>query len=157
MGGGGDDTGYASAQPPPLARRYEEYGYDGLFDRRTQRPSPRRAPFKEVEKMLRLYREKYQGFNVYHFHRTVSRDHGITLSYNFVKKALQEAGLVKKKKKRGPHRKKRERRASYGEILHIDGSPHAWLASAPGEVVSSRSAANNIDREKSGCGPLDSR
>jgi len=114
-------------------RRYEEYGYDGLFDKRSQRPSPRRAPFQDVEKVLRLYREKYLGFNVYHFHRTVSRDHGVALSYSFVKKALQEAGLVKKKKKRGAHRKKRERRCCFGEMLHLDGSPHAWLALKPNE------------------------
>ena len=43
-------------------QRYEEHGYDGLFDRRTSRPSPRRAPYREVEKILQLYREKYYGF-----------------------------------------------------------------------------------------------
>src|SRR3989344_5583031 len=26
--------------------RYERYGYDGLFDRRRRRPSPRRVPFE---------------------------------------------------------------------------------------------------------------
>ncbi len=41
--------------------RYEKYGYDGLFDRRRQRPSPKRVPFKEVERILRLYKEIY-GF-----------------------------------------------------------------------------------------------
>jgi len=41
--------------------RYEKYGYDGLFDRRRQRPSPKRAPFKEVERILKLYRNIY-GF-----------------------------------------------------------------------------------------------
>lgn len=114
-------------------RRYEEYGYDGLYDRRTRRPSPRRAPFQEVEKILRLYREKYYGFNVYHYHGILKREHQVSLSYSFVKKALQEAGLVKKKRKRGRHFKKRERRSCFGEMLHIDGSPHAWLALKPKE------------------------
>lgn len=109
-------------------QRYEEYGYDGLFDRRRSRPSPRRAPYNEVKKILRLYREKYFGFNVYHFHGILKREHQVTLSYSFVKKALQEAGLVKKKRKRGRHFKKRERRSCFGEMLHIDGSPHAWIA-----------------------------
>ncbi len=48
--------------------RYQEQGYDGLFDRRRQRPSPKRAPYKEVARILRLYREVYMGFNVRHFH-----------------------------------------------------------------------------------------
>ena len=107
--------------------RYELYGYDGLLDRRTGKPSPRRAPVAEVEKVLRLYRERYQGFNVRHFHGIARREHEISLSYSFVKK-LQEAGLVKKRRKRGRHRKRRERRALFGEMLHLDGSRHRWLA-----------------------------
>ena len=114
-------------------QRYVEYGYDGLFDRRTCRPSPRRAPFEEVEKILRLYREKYHGFNVYHYHVILKREQNVTLSYSFVKEALQQAGLVEKKRKRGRHFKKRERRSCFGEMLHIDGSPHAWLSLKPEE------------------------
>ena len=48
-------------------QRYQEYGYDGLFDRRLKRPSPKRVPLETVEKVLRLYREKYFDFNVSHF------------------------------------------------------------------------------------------
>jgi Helix-turn-helix domain len=48
--------------------RYEQRGYDGLFDRRLKRPSPRRVPLKVVEEVLRLYRERYFDFNVRHFH-----------------------------------------------------------------------------------------
>jgi transposase len=38
--------------------RYEHWGYDGLFDRRRGKPSPRRVPVEEVEEVLRLYQEK---------------------------------------------------------------------------------------------------
>ena len=37
--------------------RYQERGYDGLYDRRKRRPSPRRVPLKTAEEVLRLYRE----------------------------------------------------------------------------------------------------
>ena len=114
-------------------RRYEKHGYTGLLDRRTGTPSPRRAPFHEVERVLRLYREKYTGFNGRHFHQIAHREHGVTLSYSFVKKALQVAGLLPKKKARGRHRRRREPRACFGEMLHLDGSPHAWLARVPDE------------------------
>jgi hypothetical protein len=113
--------------------RYEQYGYDGLLDRRTGRPSPRRAPVKEVERVLRLYREKYSGFNVRHFHGIARREHGVMLSYSFVKEALQGAGLVRRWRARGKHRRRREPRACRGEMLHLDGSPHQWLAHCPGE------------------------
>ncbi len=114
-------------------RRYEKVGYDGLLDRRTGRPSPRRAPVAEVEKVLRLYRETYTGFNVRHYHGIVRREQGVKLSYSFVRQALQGAGLVAKRRARGRHRRRREPRACFGELLHIDGSPHSWLALCPGE------------------------
>ena len=123
-------------QPRSLRRwraRLQRVGYDGLLDRRRQRPSPRLAPFEEVERILRLYRERYAGFNVRHFHQLVRRDAHVSLSYSFVKTALQRAGLVAKRRARGRHRRRREPRPCFGELLHIDGSPHAWLALSPDE------------------------
>ncbi len=111
--------------------RYRRDGYNGLLDRRRGRPSPRRAPFVEVERILRLYRERYRGFNVRHFHQLTRRDHGVRLSYSFVKLALQTAGLVPTRRARGRHRRRREPRPCFGELLHLDGSPHPWLALCP--------------------------
>ena len=88
--------------------RYEQYGYDGLFDRRRQRPSPKRVPIEKVQEVLRLYREEYHDFNVLHFREKLVEKHGIGLSYEWVKTALQTAGLVAKRSKRGSHRKRRE-------------------------------------------------
>jgi len=49
---------------------------------------------------------------------------------------LQESGLVAKRKSRGRHRKRRERRACFGELVHIDGSEHAWLSLVPDQKQS---------------------
>src|SRR5438093_592346 len=98
---------------PRTVRRWrvwwQKCGYRGLFDRRRQTPSPKRAPLAAVERVLSLYRERYTGFNVRHFHEIARREHGVKLSYSFVKKALQEARLVKKYKPRGRHRGRSER------------------------------------------------
>ena len=111
--------------------RYEQQGYVGLVDKRRHSPSVRRIAAPEVERLLRLYRERYRGFNVRHFHQLAMREHGVTVSYSFLKQTLQAAGLVKKHQARGRHRRRREPRACFGELLHIDGSPHAWLALRP--------------------------
>jgi transposase len=124
----------AGITPRSLRRwrvRWERDGYDGLLDRRTGRPSPKRAPFEEVQRILRLYREVYAGCNVQHFYSLVTREHGVGLSYSFVRKALQEAGLVKKARQRGRHRTRRPRRECFGELVHLDGSRHRWLTLAP--------------------------
>jgi transposase len=75
--------------------RYEEEGYDGLFDRRRGKPSSPSGPLATVEKVLGLYREKYFDLNVRHFHEKLQRRAcSIELSYTWVKQALQGAGLV---------------------------------------------------------------
>jgi transposase len=107
--------------------RYEEFGYDGLFDRRRGQPSPKRVPVSTVELVLRLYRDQYFDLNVRHFHEKLCEVHQVELSYTWVKAALQGAGLVKQGRKRGVHRKRRERRPLPGMLLHIDGSRHRWF------------------------------
>lgn len=113
--------------------RLEKWGDRGLIDKRSGRPSARRVAVVEAERILELYRERYRGFNVRHFCETVRREHGVKQSYTFVKQLLQNAGLRKKGRARGRHRLRRERKACFGEMLHLDGSRHAWLALEPDE------------------------
>jgi transposase len=107
--------------------RYEEHGYDGLYDYRKGQPSPKRIAVKTLEKVLGLYREEYFDFNVRHFHEKLREEHGVELSYTWVKLALQGAGLVKKRSRQGTHRRRRPRRRLPGMLLHIDASKHAWF------------------------------
>ncbi len=107
--------------------RLETDGYSGLADRRKGRPSDRRVPVAKVEEVLRLYRETYFDLNMRHFHEKLREEHSIELSYTFVQKALQGAGLVARGRKRRKHRRRRERRPMPGMLLHIDGSKHQWF------------------------------
>jgi len=111
--------------------RLETQGYDGLFDRRRQQPSPKRVAVETLQEVLRLYRTRYADFNVQHFHEKLSTEHQIGLSYSWVKHALQAAGLVPCRPKRGPHRRRRERRPVPGMLLHLDASRHAWVPGDP--------------------------
>jgi len=107
--------------------RLQEHGYDGLRDRRKGKPSQRRVPLACCEQVLELYQTRYYDLNVKHFHEKLSEEHGIELSYSWVKQALQGAGLVPRKRKRTPHRRRRPRKEMPGILLHIDGSKHAWF------------------------------
>ena len=107
--------------------RLEVYGYVGLGDRRKGKPSPKRIPLATMEEVLRLYGERYYDLNMRHFHEKLRDEHGIQVSYTSVQNALQGAGLVAKRHKRSPHRRRRPRRPLPGMLLHIDGSKHQWL------------------------------
>jgi transposase len=124
--------GISDRQMRRWKRRYEHWGYDGLFDRRQKRPSPKRVPLEVVGQLLTLYRERYFDLNVLHFHEKLGAEHGIRLSYTWVKTALQTAGLVAKEARRSPHRKTRPRRPLPGMLLHADASTHAWIPGLEG-------------------------
>jgi transposase len=110
--------------------RHREEGETGLLDLRLQ-PSPRRAPVKEIERMVGLYRELYRGFTVKHFHEQLGKRHNYVLGYTVTKLHLHRSGLVTPAKTRSAHRKKRPRRPMVGMMLHQDASTHAWL---PGDA-----------------------
>ncbi len=124
--------GISDRQMRRWKRRYEQWGYDGLFDRRRQQPSPKRVPLDVVREVLTLYRERYFDCNILHFHEKLQAVHGIGLSYTWVKTALQTAGLVTKAARRGTHRKARPRRPLPGMLVHADASTHAWIPGLEG-------------------------
>ena len=105
--------------------KHEKHGY--VLDQRWGRGSERRISVEIIEKVLALYREQYFDFSVRHFHEKLVAEHKIQLSYTWLKKALQAAGLVAKTRDRRVHRKKRPRRPLPGMLLHIDGSHHQWF------------------------------
>src|SRR5437867_1270245 len=111
----------------------EHDGFDGLFDHRRQRPSPRCAPLAEAHRLLALYRERHAGCNVRHFHEIAHREHGVTLSYSFVKKALQAAGLVAKRRPRGRQ--------------HTPGRCRGWRCSMVDSLHRPRSEERRVGKE----------
>ena len=106
-------------------RRHEKHGY--VLDQRWGRGSDKKVAVEVIEKVLTLYRDRYFDFSIRHFHEKLRTEHGIHLSYTWVKKALQASGSVAKARDRRVHRKKRPRRPLPGMLLHIDGSHRQWF------------------------------
>jgi hypothetical protein len=128
-----DICGLSCRQMLRKRRSLELKGVEGLLDGRRGRPSHRKIPLEEAEAILRLWREEYSHYNVKHFHEFLVSDHGIKWSYTLVKNLLQSSKYVKRGKGRGGHRKRRDRRPVFGQLVHLDGSDHEWLQLCPGE------------------------
>jgi transposase len=123
-----------SISPRHLRRlkwRFEKYGYDGLRDYRSGRPRRKRIAIKEIKKLLKLREEHYMDFTIKHFHEYATEKHGLSISYNWTRIVLQEAGLAEKAPSRGKYRRQRERRPMTGMLVHIDGSTHQWIPGLP--------------------------
>lgn len=121
---------------------YEADGLDGLIDRRLEQTSNRQAPVDEVMAMTDEYRCRYMGWNVKHFHSWYQRTGG-TRSYTWVKKHLQKAELAPKAERCGTHRKRRERSALPGMMIHQDGSTHAWVVGQMWDLINTMDDATS--------------
>ena len=115
--------------------RYEEEGKQGVLDKRLGKPSPRRASQQEVSRVVALYRDCYPNRNIRHFYEAYEEVHGGARGYSWVKRCLQDAGVVPRGKRRGPHRELRERKRQEGEMIHQDASTHRWVCGETWDLV----------------------
>jgi len=122
--------------------RYEERGLEGLVDKRLSQVSHRRAPVDEVMSLVERYHSHHMGWNVKHFHAWYTRDGG-RRSYTWVRNRLQEAELVPKAPGRGKHRKRRDRAAWPGMMLHQDASTHEWVSGMKWDLIVTMDDATN--------------
>ena len=123
--------------------RYEEEGLEGLFDRRLNRPSHRKAPEVEIKQLEELYKRNYDGLNARHFYRKYVTEHGGRRSYTWVKDTLQASGLIVRGKRRGRHRRRRARSPYPGMMLLQDGSTHEWVSGKQWDLIVTMDDATN--------------
>ena len=92
------------------------------------RPSPHRLPARSRQRILRLARTTYAGFNDHHLCEKLNEQEGFSLRRETLRRLLRQAGLGSPRKRRPPtHRRRRLRSAREGEMVLLDGSPHDWL------------------------------
>lgn len=122
--------------------RYDDEGLSGLIDHRLEQVSQRKAPVDEVMRMTEQYRTRHTGWSARHFFAWYRRDGG-ERSYTWVKSRLQDSGLVVRAKRRGAHRKRRDRSPWPGLMIHQDGSTHEWVAGQRWDLIVTMDDATN--------------
>jgi transposase len=115
-----------------LFRRYRQQGAAGLKHRAAGRGSNRQSDVKTRTRALALIREKYSGGVADRFGPTLAAEHlatedGITVDHETLRRWMLTAGLWSRARKRSPHRRRRERKAHFGELVQLDGSFHPWF------------------------------
>jgi transposase len=119
--------GISYRQCQRIYKRYIEEGDKGLLHRNRGRPSNRKKPAEVTERVLALYRERYWDFGpTLAAEKLVERD-GYEIDHETLRRWLLAAGLWKGQRKRPKHRKWRERKAHFGELVQMDGSHHTWF------------------------------
>jgi transposase len=124
------DVSYRQAKR--LYRRYRDEGAAGLKHRSAGRRSNRGTTARIRERVLKLVREKYSGDVDERFGPTLAAEHlaaedGLTVDHETLRRWMLAAGLWSRARKRSPHRRRRERKAHFGELVQLDGSVHPWF------------------------------
>lgn len=120
--------GLSVRQVKRLVRRFRDQGAAGLASRRRGRPSNNRVSDQLRAQAVALVRERYADFGPTLAHEKLTELHGLQLSVETLRKLMIEAELWQpKRRRRRPIFQLRERRPRRGELIQIDGSPHAWF------------------------------
>ena len=119
-------------QAKRLWSRYRKGGAKALVHGNVGRRSNRAKPVEFRRRVLVLVREHYGGEPQQRFGPTLAaeqlrEDHGLEVSVRTLRRWMLAAGLWSHRRKRRPHRTRRQRKAHFGELLQLDGSFHDWL------------------------------
>jgi len=111
-----------------LLKIYRKQGVAGLISKHRGRPAANRLSESMKKRALDLVKTKYRGFGPTLAHEKLVEKEKLTLSVESVRKIMIEENLWKSRKlKKIVTHQLRERRACFGELVQIDGSPHDWF------------------------------
>lgn len=114
-----------------LKARYLQEGLACLSHKNRGKQRQWKIPDEIAQRIVSLYRGKYQGFNFRHFLEKLNEVELIEITYGAMYRILTEAGIRSPKQQK--HKRKenihptRPRRESFGELLQTDASNHNWF------------------------------
>lgn len=120
-------AGLSLRQMRRVWKRFKSDGAAGLVHRLRGRAGNRRLSQEKRERAVKLHQEKYADFGPTLACEKLADQDDLKLSPNTLTGLLKERGLWERRRRRGKHRKRRERRASFGSMVQMDGSHHDWF------------------------------
>ena len=108
-------------------RRYLQHGDQGLVHLNRNRPSTKCWSQDERTLAMSLFEGSFADFGPTLASQKLEELHAIKISRETLRKAMIADGHWQGKKRKPRHRKRRERKEYYGEMIQLDGSPHDWF------------------------------
>lgn len=115
-------------------RRYQESGDKGLVHRGRGRVGNRRKAAKTKQRVLARYAQRYSDFGPTLAAEKLGAE-GLKVDHETLRRWLLAQGQWTVRRRRQKHRQWRERKASFGEMVQMDGSHHDWFEGRAGRAV----------------------
>jgi len=124
--------GLSYRQAKRLWKRYRQEGAAGMRHGSAGRRSNRAYPANLRNEVLEQVREKYSGEVGERFGPTLAAEHlagedGLQVGAETLRRWMLAEGLWTRERRGWRHRRRRERKEHFGELVQMDGSFHAWL------------------------------
>jgi len=124
--------GVSYRQVKRLWKRYRVKGTRGLMHGNVGQKSNHAQPRRLRRRVLALVRKKYGGEPGERFGPTLAAEHleqddGMVIGVETLRQWMLEEGLWSRERRGRAHRRRRERKAHFGELVQLDGSFHDWL------------------------------
>jgi len=132
LGSAATVMGVSYRQAKRVCARYRAQGAAGLRHGSAGHASNRATSSRIRKRALALIRAKYSGTIDERFGPTLAAEHlasedGLTVDHETLRRWMLADGLWSRMRKRSPHRRRRERKAHFGELVQMDGSFHPWF------------------------------
>ena len=118
-----------------IIRRVREEGDKGIVHKSRGKPSNRELPKTLKDKAIKLYRDKYWDFGPTLANEKLFEIDKIKIGCQTLRNWLIENKAWQRSYKHRKHRKWRERKHHFGEMLQGDGSHHDWFEGRGPECV----------------------
>lgn len=106
--------------------RFKSAGAEGLAHGLRGRTSNNRIDDDKRDRIIKLHQEHFRDFGHTHACEKLA-EMGLVVSPDTLVNLLKQRGLYVPMRSRGKHRKRRPRRACFGEMIQCDGSEHDWF------------------------------
>jgi hypothetical protein len=110
-----------------IMKRIKDEGAKGVIHKLRGRHSNRGYSEQLKAEVIGIYRKSYPDYGPTLFSEMLTEYHNISLNHEMLRKWLRQKSITTSLRKKRPHRRKRERRSCYGELLQFDGSHHDWF------------------------------
>lgn len=110
-----------------LIKSFRAEGASGLASKHRGRPSNNKITEAVRQQALELVRAHYSDFGPTLAHEYLTEQHGLKFSVETLRQWMIADGIWQAKQHRASIHQSRARRACYGELIQIDGSPHDWF------------------------------
>jgi len=119
--------GISERQLYRIKERITLEGTKGIIHKLRGKRSNRGYREETKQRVIKIYRKQYSDYGPTLFSEELLKNYGLEINHETIRRWMRENAITTSLRRKRPHRKRRERRSSYGELVQFDGSHHDWF------------------------------